>query len=161
MPALVFMTSAPRWFFLHWYWCSAILPQIFPPSWHLLHLHLDIHWSVLEILHLLGNKMQGMRLHWSIHIMLTNHTEMRDVSNGESLLLKQAFRIFTFSFLQARWCTPTSLWTWRERTWLIPVCLTNICAVCCVTLLVWPWANTARWVAHLTRCTTAISALFL
>lgn len=35
------------------------LLQIFPPSWHLLHLHLDIHWSVLEILHLLGHKMQG------------------------------------------------------------------------------------------------------
>ncbi|KAH0622164.1 hypothetical protein JD844_024220 [Phrynosoma platyrhinos] len=36
-----------------------ILPQakLFPPSWHLLHLHLDIHWSVLEILHLLGEKM--------------------------------------------------------------------------------------------------------
>ncbi|XP_057691205.1 protein MMS22-like [Corythoichthys intestinalis] len=33
--------------------------KIFPPSWHLLHLHLDIHWSVLEILHLFGNKMQG------------------------------------------------------------------------------------------------------
>ncbi|KAM4633337.1 protein MMS22-like [Polymixia lowei] len=33
--------------------------KIFPPSWHLLHLHLDIHWSVLEILHLLEQKMQG------------------------------------------------------------------------------------------------------
>ncbi|CAG6016014.1 unnamed protein product [Menidia menidia] len=33
--------------------------KIFPPSWHLLHLHLDIHWSVLEILHILGQKMQG------------------------------------------------------------------------------------------------------
>ncbi|XP_056142714.1 protein MMS22-like [Lampris incognitus] len=33
--------------------------KIFPPSWHFLHLHLDIHWSVLEILHLLGQKMQG------------------------------------------------------------------------------------------------------
>uniref|UniRef100_A0A3P9JHE9 Protein MMS22-like n=1 Tax=Oryzias latipes TaxID=8090 RepID=A0A3P9JHE9_ORYLA len=32
--------------------------KIFPPSWHLLHLHLDIHWSVLEILHILGHKMQ-------------------------------------------------------------------------------------------------------
>lgn len=39
-----------------------ISPQIFPPSWHLLHLHLDIHWSVLEILHLLGHKMQGICL---------------------------------------------------------------------------------------------------
>uniref|UniRef100_A0AAY4AHK6 Protein MMS22-like n=1 Tax=Denticeps clupeoides TaxID=299321 RepID=A0AAY4AHK6_9TELE len=33
--------------------------KLFPPSWHLLHLHLDIHWSVLEILHLLGQKMLG------------------------------------------------------------------------------------------------------
>ncbi|XP_062980932.1 protein MMS22-like [Elgaria multicarinata webbii] len=31
--------------------------KLFPPSWHLLHLHLDIHWSVLEILHLLGEKL--------------------------------------------------------------------------------------------------------
>uniref|UniRef100_A0A4W3JY91 Protein MMS22-like n=1 Tax=Callorhinchus milii TaxID=7868 RepID=A0A4W3JY91_CALMI len=33
--------------------------KIFPPSWHLLHLHLDIHWSILEILHILGEKMLG------------------------------------------------------------------------------------------------------
>ncbi|XP_021177362.2 protein MMS22-like isoform X1 [Fundulus heteroclitus] len=33
--------------------------KICPPSWHLLHLHLDIHWSVLEILHMLGHKMQS------------------------------------------------------------------------------------------------------
>uniref|UniRef100_UPI00398E73E8 protein MMS22-like n=1 Tax=Pristiophorus japonicus TaxID=55135 RepID=UPI00398E73E8 len=33
--------------------------KVFPPSWHLLHLHLDIHWSVLEILHILGEKMLG------------------------------------------------------------------------------------------------------
>uniref|UniRef100_A0A8B9QBF4 Protein MMS22-like n=1 Tax=Apteryx owenii TaxID=8824 RepID=A0A8B9QBF4_APTOW len=31
--------------------------KLFPPSWHLLHLHLDIHWLVLEILHVLGEKM--------------------------------------------------------------------------------------------------------
>ncbi|KAM4866070.1 protein MMS22-like isoform 2-T2 [Thomomys bottae] len=30
----------------------------FPPSWHLLHLHLDIHWQILEILHLLGEKLK-------------------------------------------------------------------------------------------------------
>ncbi|XP_053143556.1 protein MMS22-like isoform X2 [Hemicordylus capensis] len=36
-----------------------VVPQakLFPPSWHLLHLHLDIHWSVLEILHILGKKL--------------------------------------------------------------------------------------------------------
>uniref|UniRef100_UPI00253FA919 protein MMS22-like n=1 Tax=Euleptes europaea TaxID=460621 RepID=UPI00253FA919 len=31
--------------------------KLFPPSWHLLHLHLDIRWSVLEILHILGEKL--------------------------------------------------------------------------------------------------------
>ncbi|KAM9156265.1 protein MMS22-like isoform 2-T2 [Pangshura tecta] len=31
--------------------------KLFPPSWHLLHLHLDIHWLVLEILHVLSEKM--------------------------------------------------------------------------------------------------------
>ncbi|XP_074166342.1 protein MMS22-like isoform X2 [Sminthopsis crassicaudata] len=30
--------------------------KLFPPSWHLIHLHLDIHWLVLEILHILGEK---------------------------------------------------------------------------------------------------------
>ncbi|XP_025067349.1 protein MMS22-like isoform X1 [Alligator sinensis] len=33
--------------------------KLFPPSWHLLHLYLDIHWLVLEILHILGEKMPG------------------------------------------------------------------------------------------------------
>ncbi|XP_069743206.1 protein MMS22-like [Narcine bancroftii] len=33
--------------------------KVFPPSWHLVHLHLDIQWSVLEILHILGEKMPG------------------------------------------------------------------------------------------------------
>ncbi|XP_068087310.1 protein MMS22-like isoform X2 [Hyperolius riggenbachi] len=33
--------------------------KVFPASWHLLHLHLDIHWSILEILQILGEKMQG------------------------------------------------------------------------------------------------------
>ncbi|XP_015985671.2 protein MMS22-like isoform X2 [Rousettus aegyptiacus] len=32
--------------------------KLFPPSWHLLHLHLDIHWLVLEILHMFGEKMK-------------------------------------------------------------------------------------------------------
>uniref|UniRef100_A0ACB8GCP2 Uncharacterized protein n=1 Tax=Sphaerodactylus townsendi TaxID=933632 RepID=A0ACB8GCP2_9SAUR len=31
--------------------------KLFTPSWHLLHLHLDIRWSVLEILHILGEKL--------------------------------------------------------------------------------------------------------
>ncbi|XP_074043313.1 protein MMS22-like isoform X2 [Macrotis lagotis] len=30
--------------------------KLFPPSWHLIHLRLDIHWIVLEILHILGEK---------------------------------------------------------------------------------------------------------
>ncbi|XP_077145799.1 protein MMS22-like isoform X1 [Ranitomeya variabilis] len=33
--------------------------KVLPASWHLLHLHLDIHWSILEILQILGEKMQG------------------------------------------------------------------------------------------------------
>ncbi|XP_003467484.1 protein MMS22-like [Cavia porcellus] len=32
--------------------------KLFPPSWHLLHLHLDIHWLILEILHVLGEKLK-------------------------------------------------------------------------------------------------------
>ncbi|TKS81669.1 Protein MMS22-like [Collichthys lucidus] len=45
--------------------------KIFPPSWHLLHLHLDIHWSVLEILHLLGHKMQGQVVYAHQFVNLT------------------------------------------------------------------------------------------
>ncbi|KAM5164087.1 protein MMS22-like [Mantella aurantiaca] len=33
--------------------------KVFPASWHLLHLYLDIHWSILEILQILGENMQG------------------------------------------------------------------------------------------------------
>ncbi|KAG7475126.1 hypothetical protein JOB18_024511 [Solea senegalensis] len=45
--------------------------KIFPPSWHLLHLHLDIHWSVLEILHLLAYKMQGQVVYAHQFVNLT------------------------------------------------------------------------------------------
>ncbi|XP_034729910.1 protein MMS22-like [Etheostoma cragini] len=45
--------------------------KIFPPSWHLLHLHLDIHWSVLELLHLLGQKMQGQVVYAHQFVNLT------------------------------------------------------------------------------------------
>uniref|UniRef100_A0A665UNA8 Protein MMS22-like n=1 Tax=Echeneis naucrates TaxID=173247 RepID=A0A665UNA8_ECHNA len=45
--------------------------KIFPPSWHLLHLHFDIHWSVLEILHLLGHKMQGQVVYAHQFVNLT------------------------------------------------------------------------------------------
>ncbi|KAF7665951.1 hypothetical protein LDENG_00125630 [Lucifuga dentata] len=45
--------------------------KIFPPAWHLLHLHLDIHWSVLEILHLLGHKMQGQVVYAHQFVNLT------------------------------------------------------------------------------------------
>ncbi|XP_054638084.1 protein MMS22-like [Dunckerocampus dactyliophorus] len=45
--------------------------KIFPPSWHLLHLHLDIHWSVLEILHLLGQKMNGQVVYAHQFVNLT------------------------------------------------------------------------------------------
>ncbi|XP_074539044.1 protein MMS22-like [Halichoeres trimaculatus] len=45
--------------------------KILPPSWHLLHLHLDIHWSVLEILHILGFKMQGQVVYAHQFVNLT------------------------------------------------------------------------------------------
>ncbi|KAM6910134.1 protein MMS22-like [Xenentodon cancila] len=44
---------------------------IFPPSWHLLHLHLDLHWSVLEILHILSHKMQGQVVYAHQFVNLT------------------------------------------------------------------------------------------
>uniref|UniRef100_A0AAV2MB92 Protein MMS22-like N-terminal domain-containing protein n=1 Tax=Knipowitschia caucasica TaxID=637954 RepID=A0AAV2MB92_KNICA len=45
--------------------------KINPPSWHLLHLHLDIHWSILEILHMLGLKMQGQVVYAHQFVNLT------------------------------------------------------------------------------------------
>uniref|UniRef100_A0A3Q1FI97 Protein MMS22-like n=1 Tax=Acanthochromis polyacanthus TaxID=80966 RepID=A0A3Q1FI97_9TELE len=53
--------------------------KIFPPSWHLLHLHLDIHWSVLEILHLLGHKMQGQVVYAHQFVNLTGEN-LTDIS---------------------------------------------------------------------------------
>uniref|UniRef100_A0A8C4RP59 Protein MMS22-like n=1 Tax=Erpetoichthys calabaricus TaxID=27687 RepID=A0A8C4RP59_ERPCA len=37
--------------------------KLLPPSWHFLHLQLDIHWSILEILHVLGEKMLVVYAH--------------------------------------------------------------------------------------------------
>ncbi|KAJ6660228.1 hypothetical protein lerEdw1_017928 [Lerista edwardsae] len=50
-----------------------ILPQakLFPPSWHLLHLYLDIHWSVLEILHILGKKLPRQTVYCHMFTNLT------------------------------------------------------------------------------------------
>ncbi|NXU48134.1 MMS22 protein, partial [Turnix velox] len=45
--------------------------KIFPPSWHLLHLHLDINWLVLEILHVLGEKMMRQVVYANRFINLT------------------------------------------------------------------------------------------
>ncbi|TRY84629.1 hypothetical protein DNTS_001352, partial [Danionella cerebrum] len=47
---------------------------LFPPSWHLLHLHLDIHWSVLEILHLLEQRMMGQVVYAHQFVNLTGET---------------------------------------------------------------------------------------
>ncbi|XP_066466217.1 protein MMS22-like [Tiliqua scincoides] len=50
-----------------------ILPhtKLFPSSWHLLHLYLDIHWSVLEILHMLGKKMPRQTVYAHMFTNLT------------------------------------------------------------------------------------------
>ncbi|XP_039212014.1 protein MMS22-like [Crotalus tigris] len=55
---------------------NTIQPQakLFPPSWHLLHLYIDIHWSVLEILHLLGEKMQRQTIYAHRFTNLTGET---------------------------------------------------------------------------------------
>ncbi|XP_064198170.1 protein MMS22-like [Anguilla rostrata] len=45
--------------------------KLFPPSWHLLHLYLDCHWSLLEILHLLGEKMQSQVVYAHQFVNLT------------------------------------------------------------------------------------------
>ncbi|NXR59915.1 MMS22 protein, partial [Rhadina sibilatrix] len=45
--------------------------KVFPPSWHLLHLHLDINWLVLEVLHVLGEKLKSKFLRNSCKRSLT------------------------------------------------------------------------------------------
>ncbi|CAJ1061947.1 protein MMS22-like isoform X1 [Xyrichtys novacula] len=59
--------------------------KIFPPSWHLLHLHLDIHWFVLEILHILGHKMQGQVVYAHQFVNLTGEN-LTDTSLFEEQL---------------------------------------------------------------------------
>lgn len=62
--------------------------QIFPPSWHLLHLHLDVHWSILEILHLLGHKLQGRNGILTIHsrsTLIPLYFQMKEVNINPSL----------------------------------------------------------------------------
>lgn len=48
--------------------------KLFPPSWQLLHLHLDFHWSVLEILHLLEQRMMGQIVYAHQFVNLTGET---------------------------------------------------------------------------------------
>uniref|UniRef100_A0A8C3GSP3 Protein MMS22-like n=1 Tax=Corvus moneduloides TaxID=1196302 RepID=A0A8C3GSP3_CORMO len=45
--------------------------KVFPPSWHLLHLHLDINWLVLEVLHVLGEKLMRQVVYANHFINLT------------------------------------------------------------------------------------------
>uniref|UniRef100_A0A8B9LRI7 Protein MMS22-like n=1 Tax=Astyanax mexicanus TaxID=7994 RepID=A0A8B9LRI7_ASTMX len=52
----------------------ANVQSLFPPSWHLLHLHLDVHWAVLEILHLLGQKTMGQVVYAHQFVDLTGET---------------------------------------------------------------------------------------
>ncbi|XP_039603536.1 protein MMS22-like [Polypterus senegalus] len=48
--------------------------KLLPPSWHFLHLQLDIHWSILEILHVLGEKMLGQVVYAHQFMNLTGET---------------------------------------------------------------------------------------
>ncbi|KAF7692774.1 protein MMS22-like [Silurus meridionalis] len=48
--------------------------KLFPPSWHLLHLNLDVHWAILEILHILGHKMMGQVVYARQFVDLTGET---------------------------------------------------------------------------------------
>ncbi|NXW71720.1 MMS22 protein, partial [Hirundo rustica] len=45
--------------------------KVFPPSWHLLHLHLDINWLVLEVLHILDEKLKRQVVYANHFINLT------------------------------------------------------------------------------------------
>ncbi|KAJ7409531.1 protein MMS22-like protein [Willisornis vidua] len=45
--------------------------KVFPPSWHLLHLHLDINWLIIEVLHVLGEKMMRQVVYANHFINLT------------------------------------------------------------------------------------------
>ncbi|XP_017674174.1 PREDICTED: protein MMS22-like [Lepidothrix coronata] len=45
--------------------------KVFPPSWHLLHLHLDINWLILEVLHVLDEKMMRQVVYANQFINLT------------------------------------------------------------------------------------------
>ncbi|TSN21148.1 Protein MMS22-like [Bagarius yarrelli] len=47
--------------------------KLFPPSWHLLHLHLDVQWAILEILHILEHKM-GQVVYARQYVDLTGET---------------------------------------------------------------------------------------
>ncbi|KFQ29861.1 Protein MMS22-like, partial [Merops nubicus] len=45
--------------------------KIFPPSWHLLHLYLDINWLILEVLHVLGERIMRQAVYANDFINLT------------------------------------------------------------------------------------------
>uniref|UniRef100_A0A7N6AVE8 Protein MMS22-like n=1 Tax=Anabas testudineus TaxID=64144 RepID=A0A7N6AVE8_ANATE len=84
--------------------------KIFPPSWHLLHLHLDIHWSVLEILHLLSHKMQGQVVYAHQFVNLTGEN-LTDASLFEEHLCSLLCDLTGLYCLQKldKSCMPTEI----------------------------------------------------
>ncbi|XP_041418948.1 protein MMS22-like isoform X2 [Xenopus laevis] len=58
--------------------------KVLPASWHLLHLHFDVHWSILEILQILGDKMQGQIVYAHEYINLIGEN-LTNVSLFEEL----------------------------------------------------------------------------
>ncbi|XP_026998662.2 protein MMS22-like [Tachysurus fulvidraco] len=82
--------------------------KLFPPSWHLLHLHLDVHWSILEILHILGQKMMGQVVYAQQFVDLTGET-LTNVSLFEDHLNNLLCDLITLSMNKYSKVRPTEV----------------------------------------------------
>ncbi|XP_066508623.1 protein MMS22-like [Hoplias malabaricus] len=84
--------------------------KLFPPSWHLLHLHLDAHWAVLEILHLLGQRMMGQVVYAQQFVNLTGET-LTNVSLFEDHLNNLLSDLITLAMNKYNKVRPTEVLT--------------------------------------------------
>ncbi|XP_009075245.1 PREDICTED: protein MMS22-like, partial [Acanthisitta chloris] len=78
--------------------------KIFPPSWHLLHLYLDISWLIMEILHLLGEKMmrQVVYAHHFINLTGENLTSISLFEKHCGNLISDLIRLSVNKYTKVR-----------------------------------------------------------
>ncbi|XP_030054263.1 protein MMS22-like [Microcaecilia unicolor] len=121
--------------------------KVFPPSWHLIHLHLDIHWSVLEILHILGEKMLGQVVyaHQFVNITGENLTNISLLENHCGNLICDLISLSVIRYTKVRpseaLSSPPFSCTCIKELWTLLIQLLDHRHKGCDTESFWSWLN--------------------